>query len=143
MLEISRTFRFEASHSLPDHDGKCANLHGHSWKLTVGVVGEVDPNTGFVVDYAKLTDLVNRAVICKVDHQHLGQGGVDTSRGYQLSGLGADFYPTSENLVQKFAEWILRELEISGDLGFSGVQLSFIRLEETENSSCELRFVLC
>lgn len=108
-LTLTKTFRFEASHVLPKHPGKCSRLHGHSWVLDVTVDGEVDPETGFVVDYSRLGDIVNQYVIQEVDHQHLGQGGMNSffvGTGYAPI-LGNKFYPSSENLVIRFAE-ILR-----------------------------------
>lgn len=39
MFRLEKTFRFEASHQLPKHDGKCARLHGHSWVGRVVIEG--------------------------------------------------------------------------------------------------------
>jgi len=102
-LTIYKHFTFEASHVLPNHPGKCANLHGHSWKLTVGVSGPVNPETGFVVDYAILSELVKAHIINVVDHQHLGHGDIELGAYQKFPAvLGASFYPSSENLVKAF-----------------------------------------
>ena len=72
IVSLSRQFRFEASHQLshlpPDHP--CHNLHGHSYLVEVEVTGEVDPATGFLIDYGDLKKTVV-PVIAPLDHNHL------------------------------------------------------------------------
>ena len=104
---ISKSFTFEASHILPRHPGKCSRLHGHSWKLTVSVSGPVQHESGFVVDYAILGELVKANVVDRCDHRHLGQGKIDWNGQFgivnQEPPFGPAFYPSSENLVVTFA----------------------------------------
>src|SRR5438034_5141876 len=52
VMLLRKTFRFEASHILPKHPGKCSRLHGHSWVLHVSITGPINRDTGFVMDYA-------------------------------------------------------------------------------------------
>ncbi len=135
-LVIEKEFKFEASHVLPKHEGKCARLHGHSWVLRVAVTGPVDPESGFVLDYAKLKACV-QPTIDLLDHAHLGQGGAYTSdesmigefmpAGAGQVPFGYDFYPSSENLVvaiAKILQPLIPELK-------SNVRLSSISLDET------------
>jgi 6-pyruvoyltetrahydropterin/6-carboxytetrahydropterin synthase len=72
---ISKTFPFEASHHLPLHDGKCAHLHGHSYRLTVEVQGDtlqtVGPKTGMVLDYAQISEAVTPLLRGCLDHHDL------------------------------------------------------------------------
>ena len=72
---ISKTFRFEAAHQLPNHDGKCQQLHGHSYRVVVqargpikGATGESDE--GMVLDFARLK-LAWGPVHARFDHQCL------------------------------------------------------------------------
>ncbi len=67
---VSRVFGFEAAHQLPWHEGKCRNLHGHSYRLEVTVEGPVGPD-GIVVDFADLKVVVQREVIDRFDHRYL------------------------------------------------------------------------
>lgn len=73
--ELTKSFRFEASHRLPLHDGKCARLHGHSWTLTVCVrrseVEQAGPKQGMAVDYYDLSQVVKPLIEDKLDHHHL------------------------------------------------------------------------
>lgn len=132
-LTVYKNFTFEASHVLPRHPGKCSRLHGHSWKLTVGVSGLVNKESGFVIDYNVLSEAVKAHVINNVDHMHLGQGSLSSSIGVMAAiapsqkffpgavlqtledsqpqmtiaaspVFGEDFYPSSEHLVLQFAK---------------------------------------
>ena len=71
--------------------GKCSNpnWHGHNYTLEVTVVGEVDPETGFVLDIKKLKEIILENVISKVDHKNLN---IDTDF---MKGI----IPTSENIT--------------------------------------------
>lgn len=120
-MELRKSFRFEASHILPKHPGKCARLHGHSWILHVFVCGPINDDTGFVVDYGDISVIV-KPIIEKLDHRHLGAWDFEwkgvvwhiqlptTWSGNDIAnnveGLPPDFYPSSEN----FLWWIADQL---------------------------------
>ena len=73
-MRIRKRFRFEASHVLPHHAGKCARLHGHSYRLDVTVRGELHEEgseSGMVMDFAELEAIVAPEVIDRLDHRHL------------------------------------------------------------------------
>src|ERR1700751_273737 len=133
-MEISKEFRFEASHILPRHPGKCSRLHGHSWKLTVSVKGLINETTGFVLDYGYLSAIV-KPLIEDLDHRHLGTwyhpkfDNSFTEEAYFVPGLPFDFYPSSENLLI----WIADQLE--GKLAWSQLEL-----EETCTSKAILTY---
>lgn len=69
---ITRSFRFEASHQLEWHKGKCSRLHGHGYRLEVTIEGDLDSN-GVVVDFDEVGRLVDREVIDVLDHSHLNE----------------------------------------------------------------------
>lgn len=148
---LRKSFRFEASHVLPKHPGKCSRLHGHSWILHVAVRGPVNDATGFVMDYGIISTYVKRLIVDKLDHSHLGQWvSIEGKHPFQINGpdmdsigdfnpvgsakdehgveaLTMDFYPSSENLLH----WIGNELVGSLDW-------DTIALEETCTSYAEL-----
>jgi len=72
--ELSKSYRFEASHQLPHHDGKCNSLHGHSWVLTITIkaskLNDSGPQNGMVMDYGRMNLIVNH-LIDELDHNHL------------------------------------------------------------------------
>ncbi|HEU5380360.1 MAG TPA: 6-carboxytetrahydropterin synthase QueD [Ktedonobacteraceae bacterium] len=119
---ITKIFRFEAAHHLPDHQGKCACLHGHSYKLEVTLRGAIKDSVGasdngMVMDFGDISQIVKGAVIEQLDHQDLNT----------VTGL----YTTAENLVH----WIWAELL---KYGLSKGLLHRVRLWETETSFAEI-----
>lgn len=70
---VSRDFRFEAAHRLPDHPGKCRNLHGHSYRLRVVCRAPVDEHTGLAIDFAELKRIVHAEVLDPLDHADLNE----------------------------------------------------------------------
>jgi 6-pyruvoyltetrahydropterin/6-carboxytetrahydropterin synthase len=131
---LRKTFRFEASHILPKHPGKCSRLHGHSWVLHVFVEGEVNKDTGFVMDYADISEIV-KPLIEALDHHHLGTWYIDGVNFFSermqvgpIYWLPQEFYPSSENIIS----WIARQLEDEG------LNWSKLALEETCTSYCEI-----
>lgn len=69
-VSINKTFTFDAAHQLPWHQGKCRNLHGHTYRLDVTVEGPINED-GVVVDFADVGEVVGRTVVDKYDHQFL------------------------------------------------------------------------
>jgi 6-pyruvoyltetrahydropterin/6-carboxytetrahydropterin synthase len=96
-MEIFKEFSFEAAHRLPyvPAGHKCARLHGHSFKVEVHVGGEVDPSTGWIIDFAEIKDAFG-PLHALLDHNYLNE----------IEGLEN---PTSENI----ARWIWGRLEAS------------------------------
>ena len=117
IVELSRTFRFEAAHSLPrvPEGHKCRRVHGHSYRLAVVVRGPVDPRTGWFMDYGDMKQVVD-PVVRALDHQYLND----------IAGLDN---PTSEQL----ARWVWDRL----DGALEG--LHAVTVHETESSSCTYR----
>ncbi|HHI79798.1 MAG TPA: 6-carboxytetrahydropterin synthase QueD [Planctomycetes bacterium] len=68
VLLVTKEFVFDAAHQLPDYDGKCERLHGHTWKLQVTVKSEVNPRSGIAFDFVKLKKIVMERVIDVLDH---------------------------------------------------------------------------
>lgn len=71
---ITKSFTFEAAHKLPKHNGKCARLHGHSYRLEVAVAGKLiseGSSEGMVIDFSDLSKIVEKEIIEQWDHQFL------------------------------------------------------------------------
>lgn len=114
-IEISKEFKFEASHLLPDHPGVCARLHGHSYRGKVIVSSLKLNDAGMVMDYHDLKKIINKVIVDKYDHIHLN-----------------DFFknPTAEIMVRYLFEEFNKELS----KGYPDVILKKIILKETANS---------
>ena len=75
-MQIRKSFSFEAAHVLPHHPGKCARLHGHSYRLEVAVEGPLQasgPGAGMVEDFEVVSRVVKAAVIAELDHRSLNE----------------------------------------------------------------------
>ena len=73
-VRLTRDFTFEAAHRLPNapEGHKCRRLHGHSFRVEITVEGEVDPKTGWFVDYAEIRDIVEPLRL-RLDHYYLNE----------------------------------------------------------------------
>ena len=116
-VQLSKSFTFEAAHSLPTfpEGHKCRRLHGHSFRVEIRVAGEVDEQIGYLVDFGEIKEACE-PVRGSLDHYYLNE----------IEGLDD---PTAENL----ARWIWRRLEPRLPL------LCAVMINETCTSSCEFR----
>jgi 6-pyruvoyltetrahydropterin/6-carboxytetrahydropterin synthase len=113
-MEIYKQYTFEAAHLLPHAPAghKCRRLHGHSFNVAVHVTGPVGQQSGWVMDFADISVVVN-PVIARLDHYYLNE----------IAGLEN---PTSENI----ARWIWKQLKPGLPM------LSKIVVKETCTSGC-------
>jgi 6-pyruvoyltetrahydropterin/6-carboxytetrahydropterin synthase len=73
-VQIRKSFTFEAAHLLPHHPGKCARLHGHSYRLEVvleGPLRDEGPAAGMVEDFEVISSVTKATVIAELDHRYL------------------------------------------------------------------------
>jgi len=126
IVKVTRSFVFDSAHFLPGHKGKCAFMHGHTYKLDVtvsrddGKLIENGSDEGMVMDFSDLKDIVKTEVIDKVDHKVLN-----------------DVFPfrtTAENIAVQIFSVLTKELIPRG------VRLLTIKLWETPNSCVEVDY---
>jgi 6-pyruvoyltetrahydropterin/6-carboxytetrahydropterin synthase len=97
-MRLERSYRFEAAHFLPrvPPGHKCARMHGHSYHVEIAIEGELDPERGWVMDFAEIDEHV-APLVRQLDHQVLNE----------VEGLSN---PTSELLArwwwQRLATWL-------------------------------------
>lgn len=140
-IRITKQFSFETGHALYGYDGKCKNVHGHSYKLSVTVIGTPidDRNNvkfGMVIDFSDLKKIVKEEIVDRFDHAtvfnqttpHLELANELINRDHHV--ILVDYQPTSENMVVDFAQKIKTRLP-------STVQLFSLKLQETETSFAE------
>ena len=133
VVTVTRRLRFNAAHrvhnpALSDEEnerlfGRCnnPNWHGHNYTLDVSVEGEIDPKTGYVLDLARLKQIVESEIVDEIDHRNLN---LDVS-------FMRNVIPTAENII--VACW--RRLEPR----LAPVRLTRMVLWETENNYVEYR----
>ena len=140
IVRLTKTFTFEMAHALFNYDGKCKNIHGHSYKLEVTVKGQpadksADPKDGLLIDFGDLKKIVNANVVDIFDHTLVMKKDYSDEL---LNSLTAnfeliryvDYQPTCENLISDFAGKITSALP-------DGVDLHHLVLHETATAFCE------
>lgn len=117
-VTVSRSAHFNAAHRLYRKDwsdeqnnavfGKCnnANFHGHNYELIVSVTGEIDPQTGYVIDIKILKDIIVDEVETSFDHKNLNLDVPDF----------ADLNPTAENIAVVIWNRIRRRIDSAMDI---------------------------
>lgn len=120
-IVLTKKFRFEAAHYIPTfpEGHKCRRMHGHSFKVTVSITGEPDPDTGILIDFADVKAIV-KPLVDMLDHDCLNDIGKN-------KGIPLLVNPTSENIAQWFYQ------ELSGKIP----GLKSIKVAETCTSACE------
>ncbi len=140
-VRITKLFTFETGHALYGYDGKCKNVHGHSYKLAVTVIGKPITEVGaiklgMVIDFTDLKKIVNDEIVTIFDHAtvfnkntpHVELANELQKRGHNIILL--NYQPTSENMVIDFAQKISKRLP-------EKIKLYSLRLSETETSYAE------
>jgi len=125
MYKIKTEASFAAAHSLPNHPGKCKNLHGHRWRVIVEVeVDNYDPNTGMVIDFSNLKRIIRERTE-RLDHQHLN----DLLKATITN-------PTAENLAKFLHEDMVKDIDgiLTGDIGF------LLTVTVEESPGCEVAY---
>ncbi|MBD3637345.1 MAG: 6-carboxytetrahydropterin synthase [Crocinitomicaceae bacterium] len=139
-LRVSKTFEFETAHALWGYDGKCANIHGHSYQLTVTISGKViedinDPKYGMIIDFGDIKKVVKKEIVDVYDHcllvrkntPHEKYAEVETA--FKKIWL-TDFQPTCENMLIDMIQRLKESLP-------GHIELKYARLQETRSSYAE------
>jgi len=130
-MKVSRRATFNAAHRLFRADwtdeqnaevfGKCSNpnYHGHNYVLEVWLDGDINPETGYVIDLKTVKDVINSEISDRFDHRNLN---LDCPEFAELN-------PTAENIA--FVSWNLLRAKLPNHLALT------IKLWETENNCVE------
>ena len=140
-IRKTKQFSFETGHALYGYDGKCRNVHGHSYKLSVTVIGQPITDTsnvkyGMVIDFTDLKKIVKEEIVNVFDHAtvfnkntpHVELAKELEDRGHNV--LLVDYQPTSEMMVIDFSKKIKLRLA-------ENIKLHSLKLQETETSFAE------
>ena len=140
-IRMTKQFNFETGHALFGYDGKCRNVHGHSYKLSVTVIGRPITDTshvklGMVIDFGDLKRIVKEEIVDQFDHAtvfnkntpHVELAQELMDRGHNV--ILANYQPTSENMVLDFADKIKARLP-------KNISLHSLKLQETDTSFAE------
>jgi 6-pyruvoyltetrahydropterin/6-carboxytetrahydropterin synthase len=117
---IAKEFSFDAAHSLPNSDGPCKRLHGHTYRVTVIARGRTQPldgraEEGMVVDFNRIKEVYKRRIEARCDHQYLNET-----------------LPIERTTAELLAAWML------GELRAELAQIVAVRVSETPSSWAEV-----
>ena len=140
-IRITKQFDFETGHALYGYDGKCKNVHGHSYKLSVTIIGtpisdSTNVKFGMVIDFGDLKKIVLSEIVDKFDHAtvfnkntpHIELADELEKRGHNV--ILVNYQPTSEMMIMDFADKIKKRLP-------SDIKLHSLKLQETGTSLAE------
>jgi len=133
-MKIAKDFRWEMAHRLQCHKGKCFNLHGHSYKMQVEFEGNINKDTGMVLDYFDVKDIVG-PLVDELDHSVIiwekDSILIDKISELNSAKVIVPFETTAENLVGYFLDKISKT-----SLPKEIVKIK-VRVCETENTYAE------
>lgn len=141
LIRVTKKFTFETAHSLLNHDGPCKNIHGHSYKLSVTIIGTPlhqsnHPKNGMIIDFGDLKKLVHEAVVNDYDHalilseNHPSELIKEMKEQHQKL-IVVPFQPSCELLILDIKTRIQNKIQ---DYNFN---LHSLKLEETASSFAE------
>ena len=135
-IRVTKEFDFEAAHALDGYNGKCKDIHGHSYHLTVTFIGEPITSSdlsecGMVIDFGDIKKLINDRVLSIFDHRLI------LRKDSRFAGIEAknervryvNYQPTCENMLLEIVALIKD--------AFTNCELHSASLRETANSYAE------
>ena len=120
---ISKEFTFDAAHHLHHYEGKCKNLHGHTYRAVLGISGYTD-ELGIMIDFGDIKEIWKQKIEIYLDHHYINE---------TLPPMNT----TAENIVV----WIYERLSeaLLDEQGSTDIRVEFIKLYETPTSYAEAR----
>jgi 6-pyruvoyltetrahydropterin/6-carboxytetrahydropterin synthase len=117
---IAKEFTFDAAHSLPNSDGPCNRLHGHTYRVMVMARGRTQPvdgraEEGMVVDFTRIKEVFKRRIEARCDHQYINET-----------------VPVERTTAELLAAWMLAEMRAELP------QVVAVRVSETPSSWAEV-----
>ncbi|MCC6373162.1 MAG: 6-carboxytetrahydropterin synthase [Bacteroidia bacterium] len=139
-IRVTKRFTFDMAHALYGYDGPCKNIHGHTYHLSVTLLGipieeSLNPKQGMVIDFTdfkkiiktKITDVFDHALVLNANSPHAQIQGLESNFEKIIY---SNFQPTCENLLIDFLNRIRTEFPPS-------LIIHSLRLDETPTSYAE------
>lgn len=141
IVRVTKSFNFETAHALYGYDGKCKNIHGHSYKLYVTLKGSPnqnsdDPKFGMVIDFGDIKRIVREEIVHYFDHAillnvnspHKELGEKLEKEGHKV--IFTEYQPSCENMLIDMVNRVKNYFKDS-------ISIHAMRLHETETSYAE------
>lgn len=139
-IRVTKKFTFDMAHALYGYDGPCKNIHGHTYVLSVTLIGKVihqndDPKNGMVIDFTDFKKIVKEQVVDVFDHSLVLNSTTPHANLKDISNnfekvIYVPYQPSCENLLIDYLNRIQEKLPLN-------VKINSIRLEETPTSFAE------
>ena len=128
---ISKDIKFDCAHMLSNYEGKCANLHGHTYHGTVTLEGDVNPETSMVLDYNTIKQVVDRFDHAIVFSDLKERGDAEKALWFWANDNQMKFVtiPGGKSTAENMAEYLAVVFTEQ-----PGVKSAHIRLSETDGS---------
>jgi len=139
---VSKTIEIDMGHRVPNHKSKCKNIHGHRYKIQVGVSDKVitkkgDSSEGMVIDFGDLKDVIMEVIDKNFDHGFVMYSGDKLIRNEflywstteKMKVISVPFIPTAENLAKHWYELLDVQLQKKK------INLAYVKVWETPNST--------
>ncbi len=138
---ITKEIEIDMGHRVPNHKSKCHNLHGHRYKIEVGVEDKIirktgASNEGMVIDYGDLKEIMVKEINNRLDHgfmlyegDNLSMYFVEFYNRYQQKIIFVNFIPTAENISKYIYDLVKKELKKVG------IKIKHVKVWETPTSS--------
>lgn len=123
-IAITKEISFDAAHHLEMYEGKCKNIHGHTYKLSITISGYLN-EIGIVIDFFEVKKMFEELIIDKLDHNY-------------LNDILPDMNPTVDNMVVWIWEQFEKYLQEKGFME-QGCRIEEIKLFETPTSYATLK----
>ena len=139
-IRVTKKFTFDMAHALYGYDGPCKNIHGHTYILSITLLGNIvsdykNPKNGMVIDFTDFKKIVNEKIISIFDHSlvlnlnsphaHLN----DIDKNFEKINY-VPYQPSCENLIVDFLNRLKDSFSVS-------IQIKSMKLEETPTSFAE------
>ncbi|MFZ0370597.1 MAG: 6-carboxytetrahydropterin synthase QueD [Halobacillus sp.] len=118
---VSKEFTFDAAHHLHCYEGKCKNLHGHTYRVVFGISGYVD-DIGIVIDFGDIKEIWKEQIEIHLDHRYLN-----------------DTLPNMNTTAENMVVWIYEKMAAALEERSEGHRVEFVKLYETPTSFAEAR----
>lgn len=139
-LRVTKRFTMDMAHALWGYDGPCKNIHGHTYHLSVTLLGTPSPDLqdtklGMVIDFGDLKRIVHEQIISRYDHALVLNDGAPYSKSDLITSefekvILVPYQPTCENLLLHFVDALQHHFQ-------QNPRLISVRLEETPTSYAE------
>lgn len=138
---ITKTIEIDMGHRVPNHKSKCKNLHGHRYKIEVGVDDKIinlpgHSSEGMVIDYGDLKEIMMKKISDEFDHgfaiyedDPLAEDFLNYKKNNGMKIIFVEFIPTAENLAKHWFELLVLDLEEKN------IKLKYVKVWETPNST--------